>query len=185
MTLVPHLGLVLGLLVFFATSLPRGVFAASACDSFGSQDAATLVGGPVPANERAEMKATAENGYDHTTVCGWFPQGYRLATANAPPPRGAQLTLHEMRTPAEAQAFHENITAMMEEAARASPQAGTFTPAAGVGDAAVLQQQKLGGVHLATVRFLKGNVAAQLQVWQADGPPGDAAIVAARRIAAR
>jgi hypothetical protein len=185
MTHVLPPGLVLGLVVFLEASLPRAAFAASACDSFGSEDAATLVGGPVPANERAEMKPTAENGYDHTTVCGWFPQGYKLATANAPPPHGAQLTLHEMRTPAEAQAFHENITSMMEEVAKASPQAGTFTPASGLGDAAVLQQQKLGGVHLATVRFLKGKVAAQLQVWRAEGPPGDAAVAAARRIVVR
>jgi hypothetical protein len=40
-------------------------------------------------------------------------------------------------------------------------------------------------VHLANVWLLKGPVAAQLQVWNKDAPPGDAAIALAKQVAGK
>jgi len=157
--------------------------AASACSLLTAQDAATLMGMPLPENVKHESLPDAQNGHDHTTVCGWFPKGYKLATADAPPERGVQLTLHTLRTPAEAQAFHKNTTEMVQEAAKSNPSVGKFSPAAGVGQRAVLGQKQIAGVHIATLSFLKGKVAAQVQVWRKDTPAGESATAASKRIA--
>ena len=155
----------------------------SACAVLTAQEAASLMGASLPEAFKGETPPDAQNGHDHTTVCGWFPKGYKLATADGPPERGIQLSLHTFRTPAEAKTFHTNIAEMVQEAAKSSPIPGKFSRAAGVGEAAQLEQKQLAGVHLTTLRFLKGKVAAQLQVWRKDGPSGDTATAAGKKLA--
>jgi hypothetical protein len=50
------------------------------------------MGAPLESNFRNESQPDSVNGHDHTTVCGWFPKGYNLSTADKPPERGVQLT---------------------------------------------------------------------------------------------
>ena len=57
----------------------------AACNALTEQDAAALMGAPLESNFRNESKPDAMNGHDHTTVCGWFPKGYDLKKADAPP----------------------------------------------------------------------------------------------------
>src|SRR5689334_2072439 len=86
-----------GLAVNDAAALPGD----AACKALSQQDAAALMGAPLESNFRNETPADAVNGHDHTTVCGWFPKGFDLKSAGAPPERGVLLTLHTFRTPGE------------------------------------------------------------------------------------
>src|SRR5687768_11693178 len=155
---------------------------AAACTLLPAASAAAAMATALPENFKRESKPSAENGHDHTTICGWFPKGYNLAKAEAPPSRGVQLSLHTMKDAADAKAFHGlNV----ETAADGSKAGGKPTPLPGVADGAVIQHKQVGGVHLANVWLLKGRVAAQLQVWNKDAAPGDAATTLARQIAGR
>ena len=87
---------IIGSVITDASAAP----AAAACGALTSQDAAALMGAPLEANFTNETAPDSLNGHDHTTVCGWFPKGYDLKKADAPPERGVQLTLHTFRTPA-------------------------------------------------------------------------------------
>jgi hypothetical protein len=157
--------------------------APSACSLLTAKDAERLMGAPLPENFRSDTPPSAENGHDHTTVCGWFPNGYKLATASAPPERGVQLTLHTMRTPAEAKSFHGHGVEMSQQMAKSSPLGAKVAPVAGVGESALIDQKQLGGVHIATLQFLKGKVAAQVQVWRKDAPAQESATATSRHVA--
>ena len=143
------------------------------------------MGVPLPEPFRSETLPVAQNGHDHATACGWFPKGYNMATADAPPERAVLLTLHRLRTPAEAKAFHSQSTGMMRDAAKSNPALGKSSGTPGIGEAAELGQKELGGVRIATLRFLKGTVAGQVQVWRKDGSAADVATAAAKRVVAK
>lgn len=170
-----------------ALTVPLAVMAQSpsACSLLTAQDAERLMGAPLSENFKRESKPTSENGHDHTTVCGWFPKGYNLATASAPPERGVQLSVHAFRTPAEAKAFHGHAAEMAEQMAKGSPLGGKVASVAGVGEAAVVDQKQLGGVHIATMSFLKGKVAAQVQVWRKDAPAQDSATAVSKQVVSK
>jgi hypothetical protein len=177
----------LKLVVIGAMAVPAtGVAQArTACELLSADEAASLMGAPLPEPFKGETPPVAQNGYDHATSCGWFPKGFSMATADAPPERGVLLTLHRLRTPAEAKTFHGQSTGMMRDAAKSNPALGKSSRAAGIGEAAELGQKELGGVRIATLRFLKGTVAGQVQVWRKDGPAGDVATAAARSVVAK
>jgi len=157
----------------------------TACQLLSAEDAASLTGAPLPQPFKSEEKAAMHNGHDHKTACGWFPKGFDLATTQVPPDRGVLLTVHRLRTSEEARTFHAMSTEMIQDGAKTNPALGTFADVAGVGEKALLGQKQLDGVKMATVRFLKGTVAGQVQVWRKDGPAGDTATAAAKRVAAR
>lgn len=173
---------VIGAMVVPASGVAQ---ARTACELLSAEEAAALLGAPLPEPFKSETLPVAQNGHDHATACGWFPKGYSMATADAPPERAVVLTLHRLRTPAEARTWHSQSTATMRDAAKTQPALGKSPPAAGIGEAAELGQKELGGVRIATLRFLKGTVAGQVQVWRKDGPAGDAATAAARRVVAK
>ena len=149
--------------------------AESACGALTAQDATALMGAPLESNFKNETKPDALNGHDHTTVCGWFPKGYDLKKADAPPERGVQLTLHTFRTQAEAKMFHD----MTKNGLPGSkPKA-----VSGVGQDAVIEEKKFSGTRVATIHFLKGVHAAQIQTWHKDKT--DLATTAARQVVAK
>ncbi len=158
-----------GLVLTEASAAP-----ASACGALTAPDAAALMGAPLESNFRNETPPDAQNGHDHTTVCGWFPKGFDLKKAEAPPERGVQLTLHTFRTPAEAKKFHDMT--------KGGPPAGKPKAVAGIGQDAVIDEKTFSGVRVATIRFLKGVHAAQIQTWHKDKPAVDSASAAARQV---
>lgn len=148
--------------------------ASVACTALTAQDAAALMGAPLESNFAKESPPDAVNGNDHTTVCGWFPKGYALATADGPPERGVQLTLHTFRKPAEARKFHDMT--------KDGPPGGKPKAVAGVGEGAVIDQKVFSGTQVATIRFLKGVHAAQIQTWRKDKGAAESATAAARQV---
>ncbi|MGE0387508.1 MAG: hypothetical protein AB7Q97_22490 [Gammaproteobacteria bacterium] len=173
------------LLPLAAWPASQAAMAADACTALTAQDAATLLGVALPGNMKSDSPAMPENGHDHTTVCGWFPAGYDLATADGPPSRGILLTVHEMRTANDAKAFHERMAEMTREMAQSGGAEAAVTEPAGVGTAAVMDVKKLEGAQVATVQFLDGTRAMQIQVWHAQAAPGEIAVAAAKQVAAR
>ncbi len=159
--------------------------AAPACSLLSSTDATTLAGAPLPENFKAETPPTRENGNDHTTVCGWFPKGYDLRNADGPPEAGVQLTVHAMKAAADAKAFHTNSAEMTREIAKSGPLAGKVSSPSGLGENAILDVKALGRGHVATLKFLKGTAALQIQAWSKDARAADIAIQAARQVAAK
>jgi hypothetical protein len=148
---------------------------ASACGALTEQDAAALMGAPLESNFRNETPADSLNGHDHTTVCGWFPKGYDLKKAEAPPERGVQLTLHTFRTPAEAKMFHDMT--------KKGPLGGKPKTVPDVGHDAVMEEKNFSGTRVATVHFLKGVHAAQIQTWRKEKAAAiDSATTAARQV---
>jgi hypothetical protein len=145
-----------------------------ACRALREADAVAIVGGPLGEVFRNDTPASAENGGDHTTVCGWFPKGYDVRSADGPPARGLLLAFHAMRTPEDARNFHEAMSTM--------PSPGK--PVAGVGEAASLQQTTAGGDAVVHVHFLAKNVAAQVTAWKKGGDVAAAATEAAKKSAA-
>ena len=148
-----------------------------ACDALPAQEAAALMGAPLESNFRNESQPDSVNGHDHTTVCGWFPKGYNLSTADKPPERGVQLTLHTFRSQAEAKQFH-----MMT---KNGPPGAKLKPVPGIGDDAVMEEKSFHGTNVATVRFVKGTHSAQVQTWRKDKSGVDAATAAAKQAAAK
>ena len=146
--------------------------AEAACGALTAQEATALMGAALESNFKNETKPDALNGHDHTTVCGWFPKGYDLKKADAPPERGVQLTLHTFRTPAEAKMFHDMTKqGMPGSKPKAVP---------GVGQDATIEEKKFSGTRVATIHFLKGVHAAQIQTWHKDKT--DLATTAARQV---
>ncbi|HMV21301.1 MAG TPA: hypothetical protein PKL28_15460 [Rhodocyclaceae bacterium] len=167
-------------------ALPGAAMAATACSLLSSQDAATLAGVALPENFKAETPPTRENGNDHTTVCGWFPKGYNLATAAGAPEAGVQLTVHDMKTPAEAKTFHTHSAEMTREIAKSGPLAGKISAPAGLGDNAVLDVKTLqGNAQVATLQFFKGSAALQIQAWSKGPGAGEVATKAAKQVAGK
>jgi hypothetical protein len=147
----------------------------AACTALTAPDATALMGAPLAANFRNESAPDAVNGHDHTTVCGWFPAGYDLQKADAPPERGVQLTLHTFRTAAEAKQFHDMT--------KNGPPGGKPKPVAGVGQDAVVEEKTFSGTRVATIRFLKGTHAAQIQTWRKDNKDAaESATAAAKQV---
>ena len=177
----------LQLLLIGAMAVPASgaAQARTACELLSAADAAALLGSPLPEPFRSEERPQMQNGHDHKTACGWFPKGVKLATADSPPERGILLTLHRLRTPGEAATFHEHSTGMMRDAAQSNPALGTAAPAPGIGEGAELRQRQADGVNIATLRFLKGTVAGQVQVWRKGGAAGEVATAAAKRVVAK
>ncbi|MBL8449275.1 MAG: hypothetical protein JNM32_05050 [Dechloromonas sp.] len=160
--------------------------AANACSLMTSQDAAALAGANLPENFKAETAPTAQNGRDHTTVCGWFPKGYDLRSAEAPPEAGVQLTVHTLGSAADAKSFHTNAAEMTREMAKSGPLAAKISTPAGIGESAILDTKTLGGnAQVATLKFLKGANALQIQAWTKGPGAGDIAIKAAKQVAGR
>jgi hypothetical protein len=149
--------------------------ATPACKALPAEAAAALLGAALPENVRRETPPTRDNGHDATSVCGWFPKGYRLATADAPPERGVLLSVHRFRSAAEARRFYEFN-------AETAPGA---QPLAGLGEEAAAAERQLGGVNLATVIVLAGPRFVQVQVWRKGGAAAEAASSAARQAVAR
>jgi hypothetical protein len=148
---------------------------AAACGALTSQDATTLMGAPLESNFSNETPPDSLNGHDHTTVCGWFPKGYDLKKADAPPERGVQLTLHTFRTPAEAKMFHDMT--------KKGPPGSKPKALPDVGQDAVMEEKNFSGTRVATIHFLKGVHAAQIQTWRKEKAAAiDSATAAARQV---
>jgi len=146
-----------------------------ACNALTAKDAAALMGAPLESNFRNETAPDSLNGHDHTTVCGWFPKGYDLKRDDAPPERGVQLTLHTFRTPAEAKMFHDMT--------KQGPPGGKPKAVSGVGQDAMIEEKKFSGTRVATIHFLKGVHAAQIQTWRKEKAAAiDSATAAARQV---
>lgn len=173
-------------LLAVAALAPAAALAQTACATLDATAAAALVGGPVVAGFRSDTPASASNGHDHATVCGFFPKGYDIRTADRPPERGVQVTLHTMRSPADARNFHTNTSEMVVEMAQARKTGAKFAAVPGVGEAAQLETGvSIDGVDVAHLRFLKGKVAAQVTAWRKGAPAGDTATAAAKAIAGK
>ena len=148
---------------------------AAACGALTSQDATALMGAPLESNFRNETPPDSLNGHDHTTVCGWFPKGYDLKKADAPPERGVQLTLHTFRTPAEAKMFHDMT--------KKGPPGSKPKALPDVGQDALMEEKNFSGTRVATIHFLKGVHAAQIQTWRKEKAAAiDSATAAARQV---
>lgn len=184
------------LLIGFAVMVAPALAAPKTPDAttlLTSKDAVALVGGPLDEVSRYESKPDAQNGHDHNTICGYFPQGYRLAEAERPPERGVQLSLHRFKTPKEARKFYALTADAEREMAKmaGSPSAGGKVEVLkGVGEAGVLSIKKLTPepqaiYQVGVATFLKGSVMAQLTVWKRDAPVAAAATTGAKRIAAK
>ena len=147
----------------------------AACSVLSQQDAVALMGAPLESNFRNETAPDAVNGHDHTTVCGWFPKGFDLKSAGAPPERGVQLTLHTFRTPAEAKMFHDMT--------KKGPPGSKPKAVPDVGQDALMEEKNFSGTRVATIHFLKGVHAAQIQTWRKEKAAAiDSATAAARQV---
>lgn len=155
----------------------------SACGVLSEKDAVAVTGGPLGEVYKHEVKAAAENGNDHDTECGYFPKGYNLEKAEAPPERGLMITLHTMRSKSDAKRFYDRLFDMAKQSGAAQP--GTkIAPVSGLGEAAYLELIKFdpkSNQELANIGFLKGNVMGFMQLWLRR-PPGDTAQAAAKQI---
>jgi hypothetical protein len=164
-----------------------------ACGVLTEKDALALVGGPLGEVFQTEEKPEAFNGYDHISVCGFFPKGYNIQEASLPPERGVQLQLHVMRDKTDAKGFYDNTFESAQSMINmpGSPLSGAkITPLAGMSDAAFLQSDKSEPepksiYHITTVTFLKGNIMGQLQVWKKAKPVDDIAKTAAKTTISR
>lgn len=164
-----------------------------ACSALDEKDAVQLLGGPLGEVFKNEVLPSPENGRDHNTVCGFFPNGYKIQSADGPPERGVQLQLHAMTNEAAAQAFYDNAFQSRKDMANmpGSPLAGSkISTLTGIGKAAFLVERDPSSARgasykLATLGLLKGNVMAQIQVWKNDGSAGEIARNAGRKVAAR
>ena len=156
--------------------------AAGACDLLSEAEAVKLVGAALGAVEKSESKPDATNGHDYTTVCGYFPKGYDLKTAEGPPDAGILVTLHTMPDAAAAKRYYEGVMGMLKE--NHEP----VKPVSGIGDGAYLHPFKMPGspVQTTTLTFLKANVMAMVQVWKkAAAAPDDIARAASLQAAGK
>jgi hypothetical protein len=154
-----------------------------ACTALTETEALALVGAPLGAVTREEVKPTAENGHDATNACGYFPKGYDLAKADGPPERGIMVTLHSMPDGDAAKRFYNQMFKMAGMSVANQPGV-SIAPVTGLGEGAYLQLMTLDSkppVRLANVGFYKGSVMGFIQVW-IKGPPGEVAQKAAKGI---
>lgn len=163
--------------------------AATACAVLSAPEAVALVGGPLGEVFRSEDKPTMQNGYDHDTVCGYFPKGYNIQKADRPPERGLQVQLHTMRNNHDAKTFYERMADMTMQPGGPFPDA-KVTPLQGVGEAAFLRELNIepepGAVyHVASVSFLKGKVMGQVMVWKKAAPVDQIAHKAVQQVLAK
>lgn len=163
-----------------------------ACALLNEKEAVALVnGGPLGEVFKNEQKPTMENGRDHNSVCGFFPKGYKIATADLPPEHGILLTIHAMQTAAAAKNFYEqSLTSEQEMISMPGPLAGgKITMLSGTGKAAYLVENKIepgsSSSGVATIVFLKGNVMGQVQVWKKGGQSGEIAKKAVKNLVAK
>jgi hypothetical protein len=164
-----------------------------ACGVLGEQEALALVGGPLGEIFRHEETPGAQNGYDHASICGFFPKGYDIQKADHPPERGLELALHSLRTRGEAKAYYENSLAARQEMAKlpGSPLlSAKYTTLAGVGEAAVMESRTLEPEQkvtysVAAVIFLKGSVMGQVTTWKKGAPDDTIASSAAKQVMAK
>jgi hypothetical protein len=171
-------------LALAALTAAGGTHAApAACAVLPAAEASSAIGARLASNVRRESRPTASNGHDHHTLCGWFPAGYDIAKADAPPPHGVQLSLHALRNPADAKKFHGLAVETTQERAKAT--GGKVATPSGAGEAALVETRSIGGVQVATLHFVKGSVAAQIQVWSREGRATDTATSLARMVASR
>ena len=175
----------LALITAAGFSMDTGADSAAACAALTARDADALVGTSLPENFVRDTPPTPQNGQDHTRVCGWFPAGYDLATASAPPARGILMTLHVMQSTADAKAFHAQTSAATRALADADPAGSTVTDLIGVGEDAILEQSTTDGAAIVTIKFVKDDTAAQVQVWHDATTAGNVAAAAAKQIADR
>ncbi len=164
-----------------------------ACAVLSEKEALDLVGGPLGEAFKEEELPTSENGYDHITVCGYFPKGYKIQEADNPPERGLQLQLHAMKDNAAAKSFYEHTLSMHQDMTKAegSPFYGDkITPLSGTGEAAFLLESKIdsesgSSTAVATVTFLKGSVMGQVTAWKKGGSATPIAKNAATKLHAK
>jgi len=161
-----------------------------ACSLMDEKEAVALVGGPLGEVFKNDIMPTMENGRDHNSICGFFPKGYKIQTADRPPERGVQLQLHVVQTDAAAKAFYENAFESDQEMTRmsGSPLAGgKISTLKGIGKAAFLTESKVepGSSAVATITLRKGSVMGQVQVWKKTGPAGEIAKSAAGKVVTR
>ncbi|MBL8471840.1 MAG: hypothetical protein JNM98_08580 [Rhodocyclaceae bacterium] len=168
-----------------ALAVSGAAHAGTACDLLTEQDAAKLMGAALPENLKSDTPPTAQNGDDHTMVCGWFPKGYKLATADGPPERAIQLTVHAMKSAAAAKGLHDASNEGAREIAKMMPGGSKFTPVKDLGPEASLEQSDIAGVQIATLRFVKGAHAVQIQAWRKDAAPAAGAVAAGKQIAGK
>jgi len=166
--------------------LPASAYAAGAppaCTALTEKEALALVGGPLGAVSREQVKPTAENGHDVADGCGYFPKGYDFAQADGPPERGIMVTLHSMPDGEAAKRFYNQMFKMAGMSVGAQPGV-SIAPVSGLGEGAYLQLMTLDSkppVRLANIGFYKGGVMGLMQVWL-KGPPGEVAQKAAKGI---
>lgn len=164
-----------------------------ACSVLTQSDAVALVGGPLGEVFRHEEKPHAQNGYDHASVCGFFPKGYHIQKADRPPERGLELALHALRNKADAKAYYDNSLSARQEMAKlpGSPFINAkYTPLAGMGEAAVMEVRVLEPepnvtYNVAAVIFLKGHVMGQVTTWKKAAPADAIASSAAKQVIAK
>jgi hypothetical protein len=164
------------LLLLFASN---AVATKVACDVINEKEAVALVGGALGEIFKAEVLPTAENGYDHSTVCGFFPKGYDIQKADRPPERGIQLHLHVFKTKTTAKTFYEQSAEMDKEMStqEGSPTKGAkIIPVAGIGQAAYLTESKNepepgSSYSVTNSAFLKGNAVGFVMGWKKGASP--------------
>ncbi len=164
---------------------PVGALAADACALLTSEDAARIVGSPLPENYRSGARPNPRNAQAQTSVCGWFPRDFQFATSEDPPESGVQLTVRSMPAAADARAFYDKSNEMARMVAKASSVGGRMTPLSGIGESAFLDQKRLGNGYVLTLKALKGSHIIQLQVWSPGAGVDEATSKAARQIASK
>jgi hypothetical protein len=184
--------MLLGSVICLALAI-AGAKSPIACDMLSEKDALALVGGPLGEVFKNEEAPSKENGYDHISVCGFFPKGYNIQKADRPPERGLQLQLYSMRNAADAKNFYNNSLSTAEVMSKmpGNPYSGVaITPLKGMGQAAFLRVTKIEpepsfSYQIANVTFLKGNVMGQLTAWKKATPVEEIAKSAAKQVISR
>lgn len=182
----------LGLVICLASAI-AGIKSPIACSMLSEKDALELVGGPLGEVFKNEEAPSKENGYDHNSVCGFFPKGYNIQKADRPPERGLQLQLHAMRNAVDAKNFYDNSlsTAQVMSKMPGNPYTGAaITPLKGMGQAAFLRVCKIepepgSSYQIAILIFLKGNVTGQLTAWKKAAAVEEIAKSAAKKVISR
>jgi hypothetical protein len=155
--------------------------AKTACDFVTQKEAEQLVGAPLA--KAVEGKGSSDS---NETSCGFFPNGFRLETAEGPPESALKLSVHAMKTADSAKRFYEASYSMSNEAKSqpGSPLANDkITKLKGLGDAAFIVDRA--SHHTAFVFILKGSALAQVQIWKTAGSPAQIATSAAKQIATK
>src|SRR5579864_6748915 len=165
-------------LVAIASTVHAGT---SAGEVLGEAEAVKLLKNPLGSIKKSETPPDATNGNDRMTICGYFPKGYDLETADAPPDAGLMVTLHALPDAAAAKRYYEGVMGAIKESGE------KLMPVTGVGDAGFSQASNVAGsaVHVAILTFLKGNIMAMVQVWTKAAAPDEIVRAASLQIAGR